>query len=121
MSTSNSKQADSVRAVLAGLPDTVTIEALAALMGWKNQTIYCKRVAWKRDPSILPESLPQPPGSRKVLFAKMAIFNWMMGVEGQQDAAPTPEKKPYGGKPRGRPLGSKSRRGIGRAELEARS
>ncbi|MEZ0315915.1 MAG: hypothetical protein ACAH10_03400 [Methylophilaceae bacterium] len=93
---------------LADLPEVVDVPTLAAKCGWGVGTIYqrSKKKKKNHDQGLLPEPLIVP-GGNQLLFSRVAVIDWF------RSAVKEPAKKA------GRPRGAISRRGVGRAELEA--
>lgn len=93
---------------LADLPEVVDVPTLAAKCGWGVGTIYQRSHRSRENPEL--QLLPEPlivPGGNQLLFSRAAVVDWF------HSAVKEPPKKA------GRPRGALSRRGIGRAELEA--
>lgn len=119
-SQSEEQRQDYLADFLNGFPDIIDAELLAKICGWKNSRIVHQRKARlpkDEEGRVLPEFqgtllpyLIQAPGGARYVFTRKAVYDWIKS----SGPARTTIKK------RGRPKGSKSRRGIGRAELEAR-
>ena len=106
----NSQQAYA-EAALADLPDLVDVQLLSKLTNLSEQRIYSRRVQQKTcEYGILPAPFLVP-GTTGLLFTRQAVIDWFLNNQGPQQI------KTLSGK-RGRPKGSKNRRGIGRAALE---
>lgn len=116
--SNDQSETDYLQQYLAPYPDVLGAEDLAAICGWKDvNTVSQKKCRLKKDAlgrilqdqqgTLLPFVIV-PPGGSKLIFTKKAVYDWLLAGG------------PSAGKRRGRPPGSKSRRGTGRAELEAR-
>lgn len=121
MFSQSEQRQDYLADFLNGFPDVIDADLLAQICGWKNNRIVHQRKArLPKDEQgrVLPEFqgtllpwLIQAPGGARYVFTRKAVYDWMAS----NGPARTTIKK------RGRPKGSRSRRGIGRAELEARA
>jgi hypothetical protein len=100
---------DFISAHLADLPEVVDVSTLAVKCGYSTKAIYERARKWRAEhrPELIPEPLVLP-GSNCLVFTRTAVETWF------RSAVPQATRK------RGRPKGAMSRRGAGRAELEAR-
>ena len=106
---------DYVRSALADLPDFISVTLLSQLTGISEQRIYARRVIQKSDKDKA-DVLPPPflvPNSKTLRFTKAAVIDWFLSINTTQE-----QVKPVTGC-RGRPLGSKNRKGKGRQALES--
>lgn len=93
--------------LLADMPAKFGAYELAQFLSIGMDRFYCRRTLQLSGKA--PNTLPQPLnlGGKAPLYSRAGLREWLIIQAGK-------------GKP-GRPLGSKSRRGIGRAALEGRS
>jgi hypothetical protein len=94
---------------LGDLPPVVDARLLAEKCGCSIDSIYQRSRRSRAEGR--PELLPSPliiPGANGLIFTRAAVVEWF------RSAVPSVSRKP------GRPKGALSRRGLGRAELEAR-
>ncbi len=100
---------EAIDRVLAGFPDILSADDLAALTGFNRNSIYVRSARAKAGRAYLLPPVFTIPGSPNLVFLKEEVRKWLV------DAQDRPPVK------RGRPKGSISRRGAGRVELEART
>lgn len=121
MFSQSEQRPDYLADFLNGFPDVIDADMLAQICGWKNSRIVHQRkarlpkdeqgrVLREFQGTLLPY-LIQAPGGARYVFTRRAVYDWISSGGKERISV----------KKRGRPRGSVSRRGIGRAELEARA